>query len=59
MITEVVIDDHAPGVAPLMDIAMIASTGGRERTLAEFDDVLTRAGLRRTSGHRVWRRPTP
>ena len=47
VITEIVIDDHAPGIAPLMDIAMLASTGSRERTLAEFDDLLTRAGLRR------------
>lgn len=49
VITEIVIDDHAPGIAPLMDIAMLASAGSRERTLAEFDDLLTRAGLRRTT----------
>ncbi|BCY09845.1 O-methyltransferase [Actinoplanes sp. L3-i22] len=47
VITEIVIDDHAPGIAPLMDIAMLATAGSRERTLAEFDDLLTRAGLRR------------
>jgi SAM-dependent methyltransferase len=49
VITEIVIDDHAPGIAPLMDIAMLASAGSRERTLAEFDDLLTRAALRRTA----------
>jgi predicted O-methyltransferase YrrM len=48
VITEIVIDDHAPGIAPLMDIAMLASAGSRERTLAEFDDLLARSGLRRT-----------
>ncbi|WP_229070576.1 acetylserotonin O-methyltransferase [Actinoplanes sp. DH11] len=49
VITEIVIDDHAPGIAPLMDIAMLASAGSRERTLAEFDELLTRSGLRRTA----------
>jgi predicted O-methyltransferase YrrM len=49
VITEIVIDDHAPGIAPLMDIAMLATTGSRERTLAEFDDLLGRAGLRRAA----------
>jgi precorrin-6B methylase 2 len=49
VITEIVIDDHAPGIAPLMDIAMLATTGSRERTLAEFDDLLDRAGLRRAA----------
>ena len=49
VITEIVIDDHAPGIAPLMDIAMLATAGSRERTLAEFDDLLSRTGLRRTA----------
>jgi SAM-dependent methyltransferase len=49
VITEIVIDDHAPGIAPLMDIAMLASAGSRERTLDEFDALLTRAGLRRAA----------
>ena len=52
VITEIIIDDHAPGIAPLMDIAMLASAGSR-RTLAEFDDLLTRAGLRRTAATAV------
>ncbi|GIF05004.1 methyltransferase [Actinoplanes siamensis] len=49
VITEILIDDHAPGIAPLMDIAMLATAGSRERTLTEFDDLLTRAGLRRVT----------
>jgi predicted O-methyltransferase YrrM len=49
VIAEIVIDDHAAGIAPLMDIAMLASTGSRERTLDEFDDLLSRAGLRRVA----------
>jgi len=53
VITEIVIDDQAPGIAPLMDIAMLASAGSRERTLAEFDDLLTRTGLRRTAATAV------
>ena len=47
VITEIVIDDQAAGIAPLMDIAMLVTAGSRERTLAEFDDLLSRAGLRR------------
>ncbi|MCW2140779.1 methyltransferase [Actinoplanes cyaneus] len=49
VITEILIDDQATGMAPLMDIAMLATAGSRERTLAEFDDLLTRAGLRRAA----------
>lgn len=47
VITEIAIDDHAPGIAALMDLAMLASAGSRERTVAEFDELLTAAGLRR------------
>ncbi len=53
VITEIVIDDHATGMAPLMDIAMLATSGSRERTLAEFDDLLGRAGLRRIAATAV------
>ncbi|WP_045744876.1 methyltransferase [Actinoplanes rectilineatus] len=49
VITEIVIADRPSGIAPLMDIAMLAMTGSRERTLAEFDDLLSRAGLRRSA----------
>ncbi|GGN49369.1 SAM-dependent methyltransferase [Actinoplanes campanulatus] len=49
VITEILISDDAAGIAPLMDIAMLATVGSRERTLAEFDDLLTRAGLHRVA----------
>jgi len=38
-----------PGVAALMDLNMLAMATGKERTLAEFDALLARAGLRRTA----------
>ena len=44
---EIVLDDRPTGIAPLMDIAMLTMLGSRERTLAEFDHLLSRAGLRR------------
>jgi hypothetical protein len=34
-------------MAPLLDIAMLVAAGGRERTLVEFDRLLTTAGLTR------------
>lgn len=36
-----------PGLAPLMDMNMLAMTGGRERDIAEFDAPFAKAGLRR------------
>jgi hypothetical protein len=36
-----------PGLAPLMDMNMLGMTGGKERQIAEFDSLLTAAGLRR------------
>ena len=36
-----------PGLAPLMDMNMLAMTGGREREIAEFDSLFSAAGLRR------------
>ena len=38
---------HDPGVVALMDLNMLAMATGRERTIAEFDALLTKAGLRR------------
>ncbi|MCP9212079.1 acetylserotonin O-methyltransferase [Streptomyces cucumeris] len=38
-----------PGIAPLMDLNMLAMTGGRERETAEFDALFAAAGLRRTA----------
>ncbi|MDV7216444.1 methyltransferase [Streptomyces prunicolor] len=40
-------DADQPGLAPLMDMNMLAMTGGRERHIAEFDALFTAAGLRR------------
>lgn len=38
----------SPGVAALSDLNMLAVTGGRERSLAEYDALLSHAGLRRS-----------
>jgi O-methyltransferase domain/Dimerisation domain len=38
-----------PSVMALMDLSMLAVAGGRERSLAEFDALLTQAGLRRVA----------
>jgi hypothetical protein len=49
-IVEIVLGDTSdPGFGSLMDLNMLAMTGGRERDLAEFDELLASAGLRRTS----------
>jgi hypothetical protein len=40
-----------PGVAALMDLNMLVVTGGQERSVAEYDELLGRAGLQRIS---VW-----
>jgi hypothetical protein len=42
-------DGDDPGVMALMDLNMLAVTDGKERTLAEFDALLAKAGLRRTT----------
>jgi hypothetical protein len=39
---------NAPGAGKLIDVAMLAITGGCERTEAEYGDLLARAGLRLT-----------
>lgn len=36
-----------PGLAPLMDMNMLAMTGGKEREIGEFDALFAAAGLRR------------
>jgi hypothetical protein len=38
-----------PGVVALLDLNMLAVADGKERTLVEFDSLLARAGLRRTT----------
>ncbi|HME82244.1 MAG TPA: methyltransferase, partial [Candidatus Eremiobacteraceae bacterium] len=47
----VVPDDAGPSLAKLSDIEMLVCTGGRERTLAEYDALFAGAGLRRTAAH--------
>ena len=36
-----------PGIGPLMDMNMLALTTGRERSLDEYDELFTKAGLKR------------
>jgi predicted O-methyltransferase YrrM len=45
----VVGDDGEDRLGALMDLNMLAVVNGRERSLAEFDALLQRAGLRRTA----------
>jgi hypothetical protein len=40
-------DGDNPGIVVLMDLTMLTMATGRERTLAEFDALLAKAGLRR------------
>ena len=49
VIEMVVGEGNDPGVAAVMDLNMLAVTEGRERTLAEYDRLLARAGLRISS----------
>jgi hypothetical protein len=49
VVDHVVDDAGRPGLAPLMDMNMLAMTGGRERQLAEFDALFTAAGLHRVT----------
>jgi hypothetical protein len=50
VIVEFVLDGlNDPGVMALIDLAMLAVAGGRERSLAEFDALLADAGLRRSA----------
>ncbi|WP_321470239.1 methyltransferase [uncultured Paludibaculum sp.] len=39
-------EPNVPDFGPMMDLNMLVMTGGRERTEAEFADLLTSAGLR-------------
>jgi len=42
-------DGDDPGIAALMDLNMLAMADGKERSLAEFDELLAKAGLRRAA----------
>ena len=47
-VVEMVIDTAGePGLAELQDLNMLVATSGRERSLDEYDALLTAAGLRR------------
>jgi hypothetical protein len=41
--------DDDPALVALMDLNMLAVAGGRERTLADYDALLAKAGLRRSA----------
>ncbi|WP_352244524.1 methyltransferase [Actinoplanes sp. NBRC 103695] len=49
VITEIVMDDRPTGIGPLMDLGMLTAAGSRERSLAQFDTLLSGAGLRRVA----------
>jgi hypothetical protein len=49
IIEMVLAEQDDPGVAALMDLNMLAVAGGRERSLAEYDALLAKAGLRRSA----------
>ena len=46
VLDSVIPEDNSPHPGKFMDINMLAMTGGRERTEAEFSDLFDRAGLR-------------
>ncbi|MBO8190301.1 methyltransferase [Streptomyces oryzae] len=46
LVMELLIDEVGePGLPPLMDMTMLALTGGRERNVGEFEKLFERAGL--------------
>ncbi|MCV7376926.1 methyltransferase [Mycolicibacterium arabiense] len=49
IIEMIVGESNDPGVAALMDLNMLVVTGGRERSITEYDELLKRAGLQRIS----------
>jgi SAM-dependent methyltransferase len=46
LIVDVVLDGHAEGYARYLDVHMLVLNGGRERTAAEYGDLLAGAGFR-------------
>ncbi len=53
-IVDFLVGDHTdPGIGALMDLNMLAMATGKERTLAEFDALLSDAGLRRLEVHQA------
>jgi hypothetical protein len=49
VVIELVQELGTPGLAPLMDMNMMVMVGGRERDIAEYDQLLNAAGFARTS----------
>ena len=53
-IVDFLVGDHTdPGIGALMDLNMLAMATGKERTLAEFDALLSNSGLRRLEVHQA------
>ena len=48
LVESVVPDGNAPDLSKLMDIEMLVSPGGKERTAKEYEDLFAQAGLRLT-----------
>ncbi len=48
LVESVITDSNEPDFGKLLDIEMLVSPGGKERTAAEYKDLFTRAGLRLT-----------
>jgi hypothetical protein len=47
VVVDMIIDEQARGLAPLMDIAMLTMLSSMERTARQFDELFSAAGLRR------------
>ena len=48
LVESVITDTNQPDFGKLLDIEMLVSPGGKERTASEYEDLFTRAGLRLT-----------
>ena len=46
LLVEAIVSDEGPPFAKVLDVIMLAVTGGRERTAAEYERLLEAAGLR-------------
>jgi hypothetical protein len=54
LIIEMLVPDGSePSLAKLADVEMLVATGGRERTLSQYDALLAKAGLRRSGTHQT------
>ena len=48
LVESVIVDGNTHDFGKLMDIEMLVSPGGKERTAREYEDLFARAGLRLT-----------